>query len=91
LVVACGVDDEFAEEFAGGGVDDSDVEVVDEHDDAGAGVGSADADVVESAGDAEGEFAVGVDDVVADAVVGVVAAVGGRGGLGSGVVGGAGG
>ena len=30
LVVAGGVDGEFAEEFAGGGVDDADVEVVDE-------------------------------------------------------------
>ena len=30
LVVARGVDEEFAEEFAGGGVDDADVEVVDQ-------------------------------------------------------------
>ena len=30
LVVAAGVEDQFAEEFAGGGVDDADVEVVDE-------------------------------------------------------------
>ena len=50
LVVAVGVDDQFAEEFAGGGVDDADVEVLDEQDDAGSGVGSADADVVQSAG-----------------------------------------
>ena len=48
LVVAGGVDGEFAEEFAGGGVDDADVEVVDEQDDVGSGVGSADADVVEA-------------------------------------------
>ncbi len=39
LVVAVGVDGEFAEEFAGGGVHDADVEVVDEQDDVGSGVG----------------------------------------------------
>src|SRR5919106_214441 len=38
--------------FAGGGVDDPDVEVVDEHHDALAGVGAADADVVHAAGSA---------------------------------------
>ena len=31
LVVAVGVEDEFAEELAGGGVDDADVQVLDEH------------------------------------------------------------
>ena len=31
LVVAAGVDGQLAEQFAGGGVDDADVEVVDEH------------------------------------------------------------
>jgi len=66
LVVAGGVDGEFAEEFAGGGVDDADVEVVDEQQDVGSGVGSADADVVQPAVVAEAEFAVGVDDVAAD-------------------------
>ena len=45
LVVASGVDDEVAEEFPGGGVDDAYVEVLDEQGDAGSGVGSADADV----------------------------------------------
>jgi hypothetical protein len=35
LVVAAGVDGEVAEEFAGGGVDDADVEVVDEEDERG--------------------------------------------------------
>ena len=45
LVVAAGVDGEVAEEFAGGGVDDADVEVLDEQDDVGSGVGSSDADV----------------------------------------------
>ena len=38
MVVAGGVDGEFAEEFAGGGVDDADVEIVDELDDSGAAV-----------------------------------------------------
>jgi hypothetical protein len=52
LIVAGGVDGEFADEFSGGGVDDSDVEVLDEHEHSGAGVGSADADVVQSAGEA---------------------------------------
>jgi hypothetical protein len=45
LVVASGVDDEVAEEMAGGGVNDFDVEVVDEQQDVGSGVGSAVADV----------------------------------------------
>ena len=46
LVVAVGVDGEFAEEFAGDGVDDADLEVLDEQDDVGSFVGSADADVL---------------------------------------------
>ena len=50
LVVAGGAEDQIAEQFAGGGFDDSDVEVVDEDQDAGSGVGSADADVVRAAG-----------------------------------------
>ena len=49
---------------------------VDEEDDVGSGVGSSDADVVESAVEAEGDGAAGVDDVVTDAVVGVVAVAG---------------
>jgi hypothetical protein len=49
LVVAGGVDGEGSEEFSGGGVDDADVEVVDEEDDVGSGEGSSDADVVEPA------------------------------------------
>src|SRR5690349_8797056 len=53
LVVAGGVEDQFAEEFAGGGVDDADVQVVGEQQDVGSGVGSADADVVEAAAVAE--------------------------------------
>jgi len=50
LVAAGGVEGELAEHVAGGGVDDADVEVVDEHDDAFGGVGAADAEVVEAAG-----------------------------------------
>ena len=69
LVVAGGVDDEFAEEFAGGGVDDANVQVVDEQEDVGSGVVSADADVVQPPVGAQGDFAVGVDAVGADAVV----------------------
>src|SRR6202020_2605364 len=49
LVVAGGVEVQFAEEFASGGVDDADVQVVDEHQDGGSGVGPADADVAELA------------------------------------------
>ena len=86
LVVASGVEDQFAEELAGGGVDDPDVEVLDEQDDAGSGVGSADADVVESAVVAQGHAPGAVDDVVADPDVGVAGAVGAGSGLGQRVV-----
>src|SRR5215469_15940663 len=85
LVVAAGVEDELAQELAGGGVDDTDVQVMDEHQDAGSGVGSADADVVELPGVAEGELAVGVDAVGADPVVAGGAGIAG-GGLGPGVI-----
>ena len=88
LVVAVGVDGEFAEEFAGGGVDDADVEVVDQHQDAGSGVGPADADVVEAAVDAEGDAAGLVDAVGANPVVVVGSAQLIGAGLGSGGVGG---
>jgi hypothetical protein len=57
LVVAGRVDGELADECAGGGVDDPDVQVVDEHEDCGAGVLVADADVVEFPADAQGELA----------------------------------
>ena len=67
LVVAGGV--EFADQFAGGGVDDADVQVLDEHEDRGAGVFGAGADVVEAAADAQGELAGRVGAVGADAVV----------------------
>ena len=51
LVAAGGVEGECSEDFVGGGVDDADVEVADEQDDAGSGVGSADSDVVHAAVD----------------------------------------
>lgn len=79
MVVVGGVDGDVAEEFSGGGVDDADVEVVDEEDDGRSGVGSADADVVESAVDAQGDGAGVVDTVAAYALVGL----GARGGPGS--------
>src|SRR5262245_64113843 len=90
LVVAGGVEDEVAEHFAGGGVDDADVAVGDQHDDAGSGVFVAEADVVEAAVVAEGDASGLVDAVVADAPVGVVGAVAGVG-FGAGLVGGGGG
>src|SRR3954470_20235040 len=83
LVVAAGVDGELAEEFAGGGVDDADVQVLDEQQDVGSGVGPADADVVRGAGQAESDAAGLVDLVGADPVVGVGAAVGAGGGFGA--------
>src|SRR5687767_4856914 len=87
LVVAGRVEGELAEEFTGGGVDDADVEVVDEHQDWRAGVGAADADVVEAAVVAEGDAAGGVDAVVAFAP-GVAGLAGG--GFGESGVGGVG-
>ena len=79
LVVPAGVEGELAEEFSGGGVDDVDVEIVDEQDNGGSGVGSPDSDVVESAVDAQGDGSGFVDAVVADPVVaaGVLAGAGG--------------
>lgn len=87
LVVPAGVDGEFVDEFAGDGVDDVDVQVVDEHEDAGSGVGSAHSDVVQFSVDAEGEFSVFVDAVVSDSVVRVAAAVGAGNGFRAGDVG----
>ena len=55
LVVAAGFEGRVAEEFAGGGVDDAGLKVLDEQDDAVSGVGSSHADVVESAAVAQGE------------------------------------
>ena len=90
LVVAGWVDGKFADELTGGGVDDPDVQVLDEHQDGGPGVLVAGADVVEAAVDAQGELAGGVCAVGADAVVGVGGAVAGCG-LGTCGVGGGGG
>lgn len=69
LVVAAGVEDQLAEEFAGCCVDDPDLEVLDEQDDAGSGVGSADADVVQSAVVPQRDRAGFVDAVVSDSLV----------------------
>jgi hypothetical protein len=79
LVALGGVEDEFAQELAGGGVDDADVAVLDQDDDAGSGVGSADADGVEACLVAQGDLACCVDAVAADAVVRVVRTVARRG------------
>ena len=53
LVAAFGVEGEVAEEFAGLGGDDADVEVVDEHDDRCSFEWPADGDVVHASGAAE--------------------------------------
>src|SRR5262249_56529141 len=90
LVVAAWIQGELAEQFAGGGVDDADVQVLDEQQDVGSGVGPADADVVELAAVAEGDGAGFADDVGADAVMGVGAPIAG-GGLGPGGIRGGGG
>ena len=66
MVVPGGVEGEVAEEFAGGCVDDADVEVGDEDDDVGSGVFSADPDVVQPAVVAQRDLAGGIDAVVAD-------------------------
>lgn len=87
LVVARGVDGQFADELAGGGVADAGVQVLDGQQGAGCGVGAAGAGVVGFPVDAEGELAVGVGAVGADPVVGAGRAVAG-GGLGPGGVGG---
>jgi hypothetical protein len=57
LVVAGGVEGEFAEQLSVVG-DDADVQVVDQQQDAAAGVGLADADVVQPAVVAQGDGAV---------------------------------
>lgn len=58
----------MVEEFAGGGVDDSDIEVGDEHRDVGSGVRSADADV-QAASVERGHRAGLVDAVVAESLM----------------------
>jgi len=80
------VEGQLAQKFAGGGVHDPDLEVLDEQDDVGSGVGSADADVVQSAVVAEGDGSGFVDSVVADPVVGVGVAAGAGEGFGHRVV-----
>ena len=81
-----GVEDELTQEFAGGGVDDFDVEVVGQDQDAGSVVDAADADVVQAPAHAQGDGAGLVDAVGADAVVGVDA--GCWVGFGAGLIGG---
>lgn len=63
-----GVEDQVSLELACDGVDDADVEVLDEQDDAGSLMGSADSDVVQSAVVTDGDGAGFVDSVVADPV-----------------------
>jgi len=65
LVALGGVEDQFAEEFAGGGVDDADVELLDQDEDMGCGVGSSDADGVELSLEARVDLACLVDAVAA--------------------------
>jgi hypothetical protein len=89
LVSLVGVEGELARKLAGAGVDDADVQVLDEEQDAGSGVGPAGADVVEPSLVAEGDEPGVVGAVGADAVVGVGGAVAGDG-LGPGGVGGSG-
>ena len=64
LVVLGRVDDQGADEFAGGGFGDAYVEVVDEHDDAGAAVLVAEADVVHAPVDSQRDASALVDDVL---------------------------
>jgi hypothetical protein len=79
LVGLVRVEDEFAQELAGVGVDDADVQVLDQEQDAGSGAGAADADVVEFPRVAEADEPGLIDAVGADAVVRVGGAVAGTG------------
>ena len=63
LVALGGVEDQLADQFAGGGVDDADVEVLDQDEDVGSGVGSPDADGVKRSLVAQGDFPGFVDAV----------------------------
>jgi hypothetical protein len=65
LVADGRVEDEFAEQFSGGGVDDADVQVLDEDEDVGSGVGSADADGLEPSLVAQSDLSADVDAVAA--------------------------
>ena len=71
LVGAGGVEGEVSEDFAGVLLDDFDVEVVDEGDDALLFVAASDADFVEVSFVSDGDFAAGVDSVFSDPVGGV--------------------
>jgi hypothetical protein len=71
LVAGVRVEDQVAHELAGDGVDDADVQVLDEQDDAGSLVKSADADVVQPVVVADGHRSGLIDAVVPDPVVGV--------------------
>ncbi len=73
------VEGEFAQEFAGGGFEDANVQVLDQEQDVGSGLGAADAYVVEPAAGAEGDVAGLADPVGADTVVSVGGAVAGAG------------
>jgi hypothetical protein len=85
LVVPGRVEGELAEELAGGGVDDSELKVLDDQQDAGPGVGWPDADVVQAAAGAQRDGARGVDAIGPEAIVGAgIAAAGG--GLRAGLV-----
>ena len=71
LVVACGVEGEFSEEFAGRDVDDADVVVVDQDANSFVFVGSSDADVVHSGVESEGDGSCVIDAVFPDSPVSV--------------------
>ena len=71
MVVPGGVEGEVAQDFSGGGVDDGDVVVLGQDQDAGSVVVAADADVVQTAVDAQGDGSGLVDAVGTDAVMGV--------------------
>ena len=86
LCLLVGVDGEFAEDLAGGGVDDCDLAVLGDQDHGLVVVAGADADVVQAAVHAQGDGAAGVDDVLADAFVGRGRGAGVGGGFGHGVV-----
>src|SRR5262245_65800593 len=82
LVVPGGIELEVSQERSAGR-DDPDVLVVGEDEDGLSGVAAADSDVVQAAVVAQGEFPVGVDGVVPDAVVAVGEGLAAGGGLGS--------
>ena len=69
MVVVGWVEGEFADEFPVVWGDDPQLQVAGEDEDSGTGPAAADADVVEPAVVAQGELAVGVDAVAADAEV----------------------